>query len=422
MKMLLFHQYYLDEVDSGGGRWNEMARIWQELGHEVTVVAGMIPAHGMRKHPDYQGKFHTCKVQNRITVHRTHVSASYNRNFNGRLWGYLSFLFSSLWVALFRINERFDVIICTSPPLFAGISAYLTSLIKKVPMVFEVRDLWPESAIDLGIVTNPALLKVAFSLERFLYKHSVLVNVVTPGLYRVLLAEKQVPADKLTMVPNAADFRLVGQSLEGFDRDHFRALHGFTEYFVVIYVGAHGVANDLSQLLEVGKRLEDSNVLFVLLGDGMEKAKLVERARVTGITNVRFLDAVPKADVFKYICAADIGVSILRNCDTFKTVFSNKTFDYMSCKKPVIMGIDGLSRELIEEAKAGTYVNPANVEEFASLVKGYQKDPRRIQQEGERGYAFVRQNFDRERLARTFLNEIQARVGNLPQTGQPELI
>lgn len=154
MKILLLHQYFLEDNDAGGSRWNEMTRMWNERGHEITVVAGMMHYNAFEKKEEYKNKYFVKKVSNNITIWRTHVSESYNSNFLGRLWGYFSFVFSSLWCLLFKIKGKYDVIIITSPPLFIAISAIIFSKLRRVPIVFEIRDLWPESAIDTGVVTN----------------------------------------------------------------------------------------------------------------------------------------------------------------------------------------------------------------------------------------------------------------------------
>lgn len=412
MRVLLFHQYFLEADDPGGGRWNEMARLWKEAGHEVTVVAGMMHAHKQRKRPEYRGKRH-CRVdQDGIVVHRTHVSETYNRGFAGRFWGYCSYMLSSCWVGLFKLNDTFDVVVVTSPPLFACIPAWLVATVKRLPLVFEVRDLWPESAIDLGVIRQPLLIRLAFQFETFFYRKATLVVTLTPGQHRVLLVDKKVPAHKLAMLPNAADFGLVAGSLKVFERNVFRKTHGFDGFFVVVYVGAHGVANNLKQLIGAARQVQSSNIVFVLIGDGMEKKRLQQEARSSGVRNVRFFDAVPKNEVFRYISAADIGISILKKCDTFRTVYSNKTFDYLSCRKPVIMAIDGVSRELIEQAGAGTFVDPESTEELVRTVLAYRNDPARVEREGQLGYEFVRRHFDRELLARQYLYEIKSRIEN----------
>src|SRR5690606_31061875 len=176
-------------------------------------------------------------------------------------------------------------------------------------------------------------------------------------------------------------------------------MHGLEEKFVITYVGAHGVANHLEQLLEAGKLLEDTPVLFQLIGQGMEKARLQQLAKERHVRNVRFLDPVPKQEVFKYILASDMGASVLKKVDTFKTVYSNKTFDYMACKKPILMAIDGVSRELVETAEAGCFVEPENAAEYNRIIREYLQDPARLEREGENGFRYAKANFDRQVLA-----------------------
>lgn len=403
MKILLLHQYFLEEGDPGGSRFNEMTKQWTDQGHEVTVLAGMMHYNGDQKPEEYKGKFLVKKEQGNVKVWRTHVSESYNAGFVGRMWGYFSFVFSSLYAGLFKARDEYDVILVTSPPLFIGISGYILSRFKKVPFVFEIRDLWPESAIDTGVVRNPSLIKVAYWFENFIYKRAALINVLTPAFKQNLIEKKDVPAEKIIFIPNAADFDLSDQLLEGFDIQQFRDENGWTERFVITYVGAHGVANHLEQVLETADRLRDTNVLFVLIGSGMQKNSLMELAESMELNNVSFLDPVPKEEVFKYIAASDMGASVLKKVDTFKTVYSNKTFDYMACKTSILMAIDGVSRKLVEDAKAGVYVEPENPAEFEAKIRMYLANPERIIQEGENGYSFAKRNFDRSILADKYI-------------------
>jgi glycosyltransferase involved in cell wall biosynthesis len=407
MKILLLHQYFLEEDDAGGSRFNEMTKQWTDQGHEVTVLAGMMHYTSHKKRKEYKGKWIKYKPQGKINVWRTHVSENYNSGFTGRLWGYFSFVFSSLWAGLFKVQGKFDVILVTSPPLFVGITGYLLSILKRIPFVFEIRDLWPESAIDTGVVTNKVIIRLAYWFENFIYKKAKLINVLTPAFRQSLVEKKGVPPNKITFIPNAADFSLSDKLVESFNTEAFRKEKKWDDNFVITYVGAHGVANHLDQILETAHLLRDTNVLFVLIGGGMQKAKLKEQAANMKLKNVLFLDPVSKAEVFKYISASDMGTSVLKKVDTFKTVYSNKTFDYMACKKPILMAIDGVSRELVEEAKAGIFVEPENPEDFASKIKMYMTDPNRILQEGENGYLFAKRNFDRVTLANKYISHLE---------------
>lgn len=410
MRVLVLHQYFLEENDPGGSRWNEITKTWSDKGHEIVVIGGMMHANGSEKLPQYKKKYFVKNKQGMIDVLRCHVSESYNSGFAGRLWGYFSFMFSSLWGGIFKTKGKFDVIIVTSPPLFIGITGYLLSKIKRVPMVFEVRDLWPESAIDTGVLTNKFIIKLAFGIEAFLYKKAKLINVLTPAFQKTLLNEKNVSSDKLILIPNAADFTLSEDVMQTFDRDKFRKENDLDNYFVITYVGAHGVANHLEQLLYAGKKLEDTNVLFLLIGQGMEKKRLIELSREISNTNVRFLDSVPKKDVFKYIIASDMGASVLKNVETFKTVYSNKTFDYFSCKRPILMAIDGVSRELVEDANAGIFVEPENSEDYNNKIRKYLNNHELVLEQGENGYNYAKNNFDRVVLAEKYINHIEEMI------------
>ena len=223
MKILLIHQYYLEKEDSGGSRFNEMTRMWAEQGHEITVVAGMMHANASRKYPRYRGKFFFEEdFAPGIRVHRCHVSETYNLNFAGRLWGYFSFVFSSLWTCLFRVKGNFDLVLVTSPPLFVGITGLIVSKVRRIPLVFEVRDLWPESAIDTGVLTNPTLIRLAYWFEKTMYQNASLINVLTPAFEQTLKDKKGVPASRISMIPNAADFELSEHLLGKVDVQAFR--------------------------------------------------------------------------------------------------------------------------------------------------------------------------------------------------------
>ena len=406
MNILLIHQYFLEENDPGGSRWNEFTRVWTEKGHTVTVLAGMMHYNGKEKIAEYKGRYFVNKQQGAVNMWRCHVSEAYNKHFIGRLWGYFSFMFSSLYAGLFKAKGKFDVVIVTSPPLFVGASGYLISRLRRMPFVFEVRDLWPESAIDTGVLTNKLVIKLAYFVEGFIYKRARLINVLTPAFYKSLMEKKGIPANKLIQISNASDFSLSEKLLKDFDRDAFRKQHDLDGRFVITYVGAHGVANHLEQVLDAGEALSDTKVLFLLIGQGMEKDRLINLAKERKITNVRFLDSVPKAEVFCYILASEMGASVLKRVDTFKTVYSNKTFDYMSCKKPILMAIDGVSRELLEDAGAGSYVEPENISEYNRVIRLYLNDPERLKREGESCYRFAKENFDREVLANKYIGHI----------------
>lgn len=406
MKILILHQYFLEEDGAGGSRFNEFARIWADMGHSVVVIAGMMPDQNMKKRNEYRGKGFLWKKQGGVDVLRCHVSESYNKNFIGRLKGYFSFMLFSLYACVFKLRDKPDLIVVTSPPLFVGITAVIFSKIKRVPFVFEVRDLWPESAIDTGLIKNKFLINWLYKLEALIYSQANLIIVLTPAFRINLIEKKNIGPEKVLLIPNSADFQLSEELLFSFDYQKFREGKGVSNKFVIIYVGAHGKANGLHQILQTAKLLEDTNVEFWLIGKGMYKSKLIQDAEEMGLTNLTFFDPVPKKEVFKFILASDMGTSVLLKNEVFKTVYSNKTFDYMACKKPILMAIDGISRELVEKSNSGVFVEPENPKEFERLIRYYLKHPEKIREQGDSGYLFAKSNFDRGVLALKYQNEL----------------
>ena len=410
MRILLIHQYFLEKGDGGGSRFNEMTQVWAKQGHEVTVLAGMVHYTTGKKAVQYKGKFTYKDLQfyDNVDVIRSHVSESYNVSFLGRLWAYFSFVFSSIYAGLFKAKGKYDVIVVTSPPLFVGITAYVLSKFKRTPFVFEIRDLWPESAIDTGVLKNGMIIKFAYWFEKFIYKRAKLINVLTPAFRDKLIQDKKVPAEKVIFIPNAADFSLAEKVQEEFEAEAFKKELGLQDKFVITYVGAHGVANHLIQLIEAAEKLTDTNIVFQLIGAGMRKEALIEEAKKRNLSNVIFRDPVSKQEVFKYILASDAGASVLKKVDTFKTIYSNKTFDYMSCKRPILLAIDGVSRQLVNDAKCGVYVEPENIDDIVRGCKELaNKTVAEINQMGESGYVYAKAHFDRDKLAKEYTNKIQ---------------
>ena len=183
MNILLINQYFQETDDPGGLRWNAMAKLWVEQGHTITVIAGMTHYTKGVRNPKYNNKYtHIDNFAPGIKVIRTHVSDSYNNNFRGRMNAYFAFVWSGIYGGLFKAREQYDCIVVSSPPLTVGIIGLTLSFWKRIPFVFEIRDLWPESAIDTGVLKNKFIIKTAFMLEKRIYKKARLINVLTPAM------------------------------------------------------------------------------------------------------------------------------------------------------------------------------------------------------------------------------------------------
>ena len=397
MRILIIHQYFLGRNEAGGSRFNQFAKYWSKAGHNVTVIAGTVHYATGKKEEKYQGKWVVREnLTDNITVYRTYVYAGYNRSFAGRLWAYLSFTVSSIWAGLFYSRKQ-DLILATSPPLFVGVSGILISAVKRIPLIFEVRDLWPEFAIETRVLTNRLLIRLAFWLEKQIYKRSKKINVLTPAFKQRLIETKGVSSTKITMIPNGADMDIFRPG----DRNNWvRERYALKDKFVVMYMGAHGVANGLSLFVEVAKELREyEDMVFMLIGDGMEKPMLKGKAREYNLKNLIFVDSQPKSEIAAYCNAADVCAAILKKTDAFKTVYPNKVFDYMSCAKAIIIAIDGVARELVERAEAGVYVEPENVAEYKKAVLRLYYNKSLCDRYGRNGFEFVRKHYSREKLS-----------------------
>ena len=401
MKILVFHQYYLGKNDPGGSRWNQFSKYFSE-NNQVMVLAGNIH-YATGKRVAKKLFLNKEQISDNLKVYRTWTYSGYNSNFIGRLIGYLSYTFSSFLAALFL--KKPDVIIVTSPPLFVGLSALFLSKIKRIPFIFEVRDLWPESAIATKVVTNSFLIKIMYSIEKTLYKNSASIIPLTPAFKKDIIKRFPQHEKKTKIITNGADLDLMQA---GPKNNWVREQYGWDDKKVFSYFGAHGVANDLMQVIDAACLMKDNrDVHFALIGDGMQKDLLKDTVVNEGLTNVQFIDSVPKEQVADFINASDVCMAILKKTDTFKTVYPNKVFDYMVCKKPILVTIDGITRQLIEESKSGFYCEPGNSEDFRRVIENIMRlDDSQLRQFGENGYNFVVKNFNRKELAKNYLTII----------------
>ncbi len=407
MHILLIHQYFLDDHAAGGSRWNEMARVWVAKGHSVTVIAGDV--HYMQQNVAGKSgrRFEIQKNRDDVRVIRCRGSRYYHRGFLGRFCGYISFALAVIYAGWRFANDKYDRIVVTSPPLSVGLPGLLLSKWKRVPLVLEVRDLWPESAIEMGVLRDNRLIGWAYRFEKFLYQKEQQIVVLTPAFRERLINDKNVGPGKIVLIPNAADFRWSEHALRSVCARALRGTLGLEGKFVIIYVGAHGLANDLMQLVEAATLLVDTEVHFLLIGDGAQKRMLMDEVQARKLSNVSFVDSVSKEQIFGYILTADVGVSVLKKADIFKTIYSNKTFDYWSCKKPILMVIDGVSRNLVEQADAGMFAEPENAADLAEKIRIYMAAPSLLKKQGENGYRFVHTYFNREKLAEEFLQALE---------------
>ncbi len=392
MHILLIHQAFASLDEPGGTRHHELARYLASQGHRVTIIASPISYLTGKSRSAEIPWSETQTDGNLITILRAYTYPSLHRSFAFRLVSFFSFMFSSFFIGLGLKNV--DLVWGTSPPIFQGLTAWLLARIKRLPFLFEVRDLWPAFAVAVGVLKNPVLIKLSESLETFLYHRADLVVVNSPGFIQYI---KSRGATRVELVPNGTDTNMFTPEVDG---GPFKRLHNLDAKFVVLYAGAHGLSNDLGIILQAAQILMPrKDVIFVLLGDGKDKPALQTQAASDGLDNILFLPPIPKVEMPAALAAADACIAILRPVEMYKTTYPNKVFDYMAAGKPVILAIDGVIREVIENANAGIPVHPGDPEALSQAVLQLADDPELAHRMGCKARIYVVNHFDRSILA-----------------------
>ena len=405
MKILYVSQYFPPEMGAPAGRASELSRLWAEDGHEVTVLTGF-PNHptGIVP-PEYRRKLRGLVIREnveRVNIVRTWLLPFPNRKAHERMLNYSSFCISSATTGL--LLSRPDVVIATSPQLLVGLSGWWLARCKGVPFVFEVRDLWPESLVAVGVGSSNSLLHRSLAkVAGFLYRNCDRVVVVTPAFKKYLIEHWQVPEEKILVVENGVDTNLFSKL--PLDINLKREL-GAEGKFVVSYIGTIGNAHGLETMVEAASLLRERapNVLFLLVGEGAEKQHLVSLARSRGLTNVHFVDQQPREKIPAYISASDACLVLLKRTELFKTVLPTKMLEFMSCARPVILGVDGHARKVMEQANAGIFIQPEDPAALADAVVRLAADPGLRESLGRNGRQHVLQYFSRSHTARIYLD------------------
>jgi colanic acid biosynthesis glycosyl transferase WcaI len=397
MRILYLSQYFPPEAGATQTRAYEMARNLVRLGHAVTMIAevpnhpsGIIP-------PEYRGKLVERSRLEGIEVLRVWVKASPVKSFRNRMLFYLSYMINASLAGLWLARGRYDLIYASSPPLFVGGAALALSYLKRIPMLFEVRDLWPESAVALGELSNPRAVAWATRLEKACYRRARAIVVVTEGIRQRLL-QRGLAQDKVKLVPNGANVELFRFDPQG--RQRWRQELGLADQFVVIYAGIHGIAQGLETLVEAARGLQSEvQVHFLLVGDGPKKAEITELVRDYGLANLTLLGEKPREAMPALLSAADAAVIPLRKLEIFKGALPSKMFDSWACERPVLLSVAGEAQKVMETAQAGIFVEPEDAQALAQAILELRDRPELRRQMGQRGRAFTEEHYSRQAQA-----------------------
>ncbi|MDI6740192.1 MAG: glycosyltransferase family 4 protein [Candidatus Edwardsbacteria bacterium] len=365
MRFLILTQYYPPEIGAPQVRLAALARELIRQGHRAEVVTAH-PNHPLgRIFPGYANVLYRRESVDGLTIHRTWIYPAVGSGVK-RLWNYLSFTLTCV-IGLFRA-ERPDLLLVESPPLFLSIPAFIYGLIRQVPFIFNVADLWPDSARELGVIGDGPALRISLALERWSYAKATYVNAVTTGIERTLLENKRVPKDKILFMPNGVDLELFHP--RRYDRKLARDL-GLEGKKVVLYSGTLGIAQGLETALDAFELLarRGSDAVLVLVGSGSSRGQLVDYARLKGLSNVVFLDPRPLEEVAGLFAVATAGLVMLKDLPLFDRARPSKIFPILASGKPVIYSGRGEGAALVSEARAGIIVPPGNAPALADAIE-----------------------------------------------------
>ena len=389
MKILLLHQAFVSPNEPGHTRHFEMAQYLLKHGHELVIVASDLNYQTGQRIVKHRGIF-TEQVIDGVQILRSYIYPELHRSYFWRIVSFFSFMFSSVWTALFVKDA--DIIMGTTPQIFQALSAWFVAWLRRKPFLLEVRDLWPEFGISMGVIRNPIVIAPARWLENFLYKHATHILVNSPA-YKEYMVGKGVPEKKITFIPYGTDINMFNPSVDG---SQVRKKFGLDDKFTVVYAGALGQANDIDTLLRAAMRLQDeSNICFVMFGDGKERARLEAEARDKKLDNIIFAGTCPKKEMPFVLASSDVCLAILQNIPMFRTTYPNKVFDYMAAARATILVIDGVIREVIESSGGGIYVTPGDDQMLAKTILELSKDPQRTNQMGMDARAYLVKHLDR---------------------------
>jgi hypothetical protein len=406
MNILFLSDNFPPETNAPASRTFEHAKRWVAAGHNVTVVTGAPNFPSGKVHAGYRNALWSEEVVAGIRVIRVWTYITANEGFFRRSLDYVSFMIAASIASVFVRGSH--VIVATSPQFFTPCAAWLVSRIKRLPFVFELRDLWPDSIVAVGAMKETATIRFLRRVEYFLYRKAARIISVTNS-FKTVLESNGIESGKIVVVPNGVDLDSYTPGEKPTELVRKWALEG---KFVAAYVGTIGMAHGLDTVLAAAELLRArEDVVFLLVGTGAEQASLMKRCQDSGLDNVRFVGAVSKAEVREYWKLCDVALVLLRDTPLFAHVIPSKMFEAMGMERPMILGVRGESRKILEAAHAGLAIEPQRADQLAAALLRLVGDPELRLSLGKAGRAFAADKFNRDRLAIEML-------GVLEQTAQ----
>jgi glycosyltransferase involved in cell wall biosynthesis len=404
MKILVVTQYFPPEPGAPSNRLFSFVEAMVKRGHTVTVVCEFpnYPTGVLRR----EDRWRLFRVEDKgsYKVIRTFILSFARKNNIKRMLFYLSFAFSSFWAILFL--KRHDVIMASSPPIFYAFSSMLASKLKRSKFVLDIRDIWPDSALEVEAVSNSRLLKWGGYLERKIYKHAMAIFTVSKGMREKII--KRGGIDKTYISYNGSLESILNWSG---NIDEFREAKSWSDKIIIIYAGILGMGQNIPALLPEIRNMAANNEEFLFIGNGPDKLAIESYVSEYNLNKVKIMDAIPQAEIAPYLHCTDILIVILRETDFFKSAIPSKFFDYMAAGKPIISNVNGEMREIMEKYNTGIYFSLTEKGSFGRALDILCNDPVKRQVMGSNGKKLVAEKFLRSNLALDMVKQIERFVG-----------
>jgi len=402
-KIIILTQYFPPEVGAPQNRLFELAIRLKKFGSDVTILTAMPNYPDMKIHRGYRNSFYKYEEIEGLKIHRTFIFVSGNRNFLFRIINYFSFVISSVLVGVYKLR-RSDYLFCESPPLFLGISAHMLAKAKKSKLIFNVSDLWPESAVKLNLVKNRFLISWSKHLEQFLYRKADFISGQTQNIVSTIARDH--PKKKIFWLKNGVDIETFNQI--PYDKE-WRIKNGFKkDDYLLLYAGILGYAQGLEVIMHTAELLKDrERIHFVFVGNGPEKLKLLRLKEKMDLKNVHFKATVTKDQMPSIIRNIDAAIIPLKKIELFKGAIPSKIFENLALHKPILLGVDGEAKELfIHKGKCGLFFEPENFNDLSDKILKLSKDEDLSKILGENGFDYIKKYFNRDKIAADFWNFI----------------
>lgn len=400
MKILFLTDNFPPESNAPATRTYEHCTKWVSLGYDVTVITCFPNFPKGQVYSGYKNKLYSLEDINGIKVIRVWSFITSNSGFIKRILDYISYGISSFMFGLFI---KTDLIIATSPQFFTAVSASALSFFKNKKWIMEVRDLWPNSIVAVGSISSKSLtFKVLKFIEKKLYHHAKKIVVVTDSFKKYLINQHNIEEDKIGVFKNGINIEIIKKQKSINVKDIKQKL-GLTDKIIISYIGTHGLAHALDFILSSIQKIKNSNIHFLFIGDGAEKKKLLAFSKSLKINNFTFLDSISKQDVIKYISISDYSLVNLKKSDEFLNVIPSKIFENIALYKPILLGVEGEAKQLIESYDVGFPFEPENSKSFINAIENIQKINF---QKFKKNCNIMVQDFDRDLIAEKMINFI----------------